>query len=194
MNVGLINVSSTFSSKNKFKIPNFVYVLSFSKGIPNSFAFSIASSSLEIESKSNPVASFTASFIVTLLQGLAKLIVLSSYSISYFPCNSKVKLEIKSSVKSIISLKSAYAWYNSIIVNSGLCFTEIPSFLKLLLISNTFSNPPTNNLFKYNSGAILKNNSISNALWCVTNGLAVAPPAIGCIIGVSTSVNPFFSK
>ena len=28
---------------------------------------------------------------------------------------------------------------------------------------------------------------MSSALWCVTNGRATAPPAIGCIIGVSTS-------
>ena len=28
---------------------------------------------------------------------------------------------------------------------------------------------------------------MSSALWCVTNGRASAPPAIGCIIGVSTS-------
>jgi len=35
-------------------------------------------------------------------------------------------------------------------VNSGLCLVETPSFLKLRLISNTFSNPPTVNLFKNN--------------------------------------------
>jgi hypothetical protein len=28
----------------------------------------------------------------------------------------------------------------------------------------------------------------SSALWCVTNGRAAAPPGIGCIIGVSTSM------
>ena len=27
-------------------------------------------------------------------------------------------------------------------------------------------------------------------MWCVTNGRAAAPPAIGCIVGVSTSTNP----
>ena len=31
-------------------------------------------------------------------------------------------------------------------------------------------------------------------LWCVTNGFAVAPPGIGCNIGVSTSVKFSFSK
>ena len=29
---------------------------------------------------------------------------------------------------------------------------------------------------------------MSSALWWVTNGRAAAPPAIGCIIGVSTSM------
>jgi hypothetical protein len=31
---------------------------------------------------------------------------------------------------------------------------------------------------------------MSKALWWVTKGLAVAPPGIGCIMGVSTSRNP----
>ena len=35
---------------------------------------------------------------------------------------------------------------------------------------------------------------MSSALWCVTNGRAAAPPAIGCIIGVSTSRNPRSSR
>ena len=30
---------------------------------------------------------------------------------------------------------------------------------------------------------------MSRALWCVVNGRAAAPPARGCIIGVSTSTN-----
>ncbi len=30
----------------------------------------------------------------------------------------------------------------------------------------------------------------SSALWCVTNGLALAPPGIGCSMGVSTSMKP----
>ncbi len=29
---------------------------------------------------------------------------------------------------------------------------------------------------------------MSSVLWCVMNGLATAPPAMGCIIGVSTSM------
>ena len=29
---------------------------------------------------------------------------------------------------------------------------------------------------------------MSSVLWCVTNGRAAAPPAIGCITGVSTSM------
>ena len=73
-------------------------------------------------------------------------------------------------------------------VNSGLCRVDKPSFLKLLFISKTLSKPPTKSLFKYNSGAILKNKSRSRALWCVTKGLATAPPGIGCIMGVSTSI------
>ena len=32
---------------------------------------------------------------------------------------------------------------------------------------------------------------MSSALWWVTNGRAAAPPGIGCIIGVSTSRNPW---
>ena len=35
---------------------------------------------------------------------------------------------------------------------------------------------------------------MSSALWCVTNGLAAAPPGIGCIMGVSTSRKPRASK
>ena len=35
---------------------------------------------------------------------------------------------------------------------------------------------------------------MSSALWCVTNGRAAAPPAIGCIIGVSTSTKPRASR
>jgi hypothetical protein len=32
---------------------------------------------------------------------------------------------------------------------------------------------------------------MSNVLWCVMNGRAVAPPAMGCSIGVSTSTKPW---
>ena len=35
---------------------------------------------------------------------------------------------------------------------------------------------------------------MSSALWCVTKGRAAAPPATGCIIGVSTSMNPRASR
>src|SRR5436309_2883833 len=31
---------------------------------------------------------------------------------------------------------------------------------------------------------------MSSVLWCVTNGRATAPPAMGCIMGVSTSMKP----
>jgi len=39
---------------------------------------------------------------------------------------------------------------------SGLWRGETPSFRKDLFISYIFSHPPTTNLFKYNSGAILR--------------------------------------
>ena len=71
---------------------------------------------------------------------------------------------------------------------------SIPSFLNILPISYTFSNPPTINRFKYNSFAILIYISKFNVLWCVLNGLALAPPAIVLKIGVSTSKNPLLSK
>ena len=71
---------------------------------------------------------------------------------------------------------------------------SIPSFLKSFPISYTLSNPPTISLFRYNSVAILKYISISSVLWCVTNGLAVAPPAIVFSTGVSTSKYPFSSS
>ena len=40
------------------------------------------------------------------------------------------------------------AQYISIIVNSGLCRVDMPSFLKLRLISKTFSMPPTTSRFR----------------------------------------------
>ena len=72
-------------------------------------------------------------------------------------------------------------------VNSGLWRVEMPSFLKLRLISNTRSTPPTTRRLRYSSGAMRRYRSMSSALWCVLNGRATAPPGIGCIIGVSTS-------
>ena len=83
--------------------------------------------------------------------------------------------------------QSSYAQYHSIIVNSGLCLVEIPSFLKLRLISKTRSSPPTTSRLRKSSGAMRRYKSISNAWWWVLNGRATAPPGIGCIIGVSTS-------
>ncbi len=52
------------------------------------------------------------------------------------------------------------------------------------------SKPPTSRRFRYSSGAMRRNRSRSRAWWCVTKGLAAAPPAMGCIMGVSTSTNP----
>ena len=73
-------------------------------------------------------------------------------------------------------------------------FASIPSFLKSLAISYTFENPPIISFFNVNSGDILKYTSISNALWCVINGFAVAPEAVFCKTGVSTSKNSCVSK
>ena len=41
---------------------------------------------------------------------------------------------------------------------------------------------------RYSSGATLRNRFISRSLWCVMKGLAVAPPAIWFIMGVSTYI------
>src|SRR5262249_42600039 len=81
----------------------------------------------------------------------------------------------------------AVGFVNSSMVNSGLCWVEIPSLRKLRLISYTRSSPPTTNLFRNSSGAMRKKRSMSSALWWVTNGRAAAPPAMACIMGVSTS-------
>ena len=75
-------------------------------------------------------------------------------------------------------------------MNSGLCFGSIPSFLNTLPISYTASIPPTKSLFKGSSRAIRKYISISWVLWCVINGLALAPVNSVVKTGVSTSVNP----
>ena len=66
----------------------------------------------------------------------------------------------------------------------------MPSLRKLRLISNTRSKPPTTRRFRYSSGAMRRNICWSSALWWVTKGLALAPPGIGCSIGVSTSRKP----
>ena len=79
-------------------------------------------------------------------------------------------------------------------VNSGLCLTLIPSLRKLRPSSYTRSNPPTMSRFKYSSGAMRMNISMSSVLWWVTNGRAAAPPATVLSMGVSTSINPSLSK
>ena len=70
----------------------------------------------------------------------------------------------------------------------------MPSLRKLRLISKTRSTPPTVSRFRYSSGAMRRKSVMSSVLWCVTNGRASAPPASGCIIGVSTSRNPRASR
>ena len=79
-------------------------------------------------------------------------------------------------------------------VNSGLCWVEIPSFRNERLISYTRSSPPTTSRLRYSSGAMRRYSGMSRALWWVTNGRAVAPPGMGCIIGVSTSRKPRASR
>lgn len=76
-------------------------------------------------------------------------------------------------------------------MNSGLWRGLSPSLRKLRLISKTLSKPPTTSRLRYNSGAMRRKSGMSSALWCVAKGLAVAPPGIGCIIGVSTSRKPW---
>ena len=41
------------------------------------------------------------------------------------------------------------AWYNSTMVNSGLCFMEMPSLRKYRSTSYTFSKPPTISRLRY---------------------------------------------
>ena len=83
MNVGCINVFSTFSSNTRFIIFPIVFSDSESS-ISNSFAIFIASSSVSTFSKSIPVTFLIESFIVILLN-LSKFIVWSSYTISVVP-------------------------------------------------------------------------------------------------------------
>ncbi|MNV62388.1 hypothetical protein D3C71_1549330 [compost metagenome] len=61
------------------------------------------------------------------------------------------------------------------------------------MISNTRSKPPTIRRLRYSSGAMRRYISCSSALWCVTNGLALAPPGMGCSMGVSTSRKPWLT-
>ena len=59
------------------------------------------------------------------------------------PMMSRVTARKRFSVRVIMSRRSLPASYISIMVNSGLCRTLMPSFRKLRLISKTFSKPPT---------------------------------------------------
>ncbi len=76
---------------------------------------------------------------------------------------------------------------NSMIVNSGLCFGEMPSLRKTLPMSYTFSSPPTMQRLRKSSTEMRRYRSRSSALWCVVNGREPAPPASDCSAGVSTS-------
>src|SRR6218665_2277648 len=61
----------------------------------------------------------------------------------------------------------------------------MPSLRYLRLISNTRSKPPTIRRLRYSSGAMRRYICCSSALWCVTKGRALAPPGIGCNIGLA---------
>ena len=80
-----------------------------------------------------------------------------------------------------------YAQYASQVVNSGLWVMSMPSFRNWRPISYTRSMPPTTSCFRYSSGAMRMYSCMFRSLWNVMNGLAVAPPGIMFIMGVSTS-------
>ena len=77
---------------------------------------------------------------------------------------------------------------NSMIVNSGLCFGEMPSLRNTLPMSYTFSMPPTMQRLRNSSTEMRRYSSRSSALWWVVNGREPAPPASDCSAGVSTSM------
>ena len=141
-----------------------------------------------------PVFSLIASHIEILFQSPSRLISCPKYlKVRLWQTVSAMYLYMLS-VNSIIPSRLEYAWYSSINVNSGLCWASIPSFLNVLPISYTFSMPPTSNLLRFSSRAILKYISKFCALWCVINGLALAPVNNVVSTGVSTSVKSLLPK
>lgn len=81
---------------------------------------------------------------------------------------------------SIITPYPYCSYKNSIMVNSGLWSWAKPSISGVSHLNlNTRSKPPNNSKsFKIQTLDARVNNVISRALWCVTHGLAVAPPGI----------------
>ena len=53
-----------------------------------------------------------------------------------------------------MSETSAYAWYTSTLVNSGLCLVLMPSLRKMRPISYTRSKPPTTSRLRCSSVAM----------------------------------------
>ena len=104
MNVGWINVFSTYSSKNKLITSPLVCFVSSGISIPFSFASATASSLVSIWLKSIPHASFIESIIVILFQPGAKSISFPWYVTFVVPKTSILHLVNISSVIFIISL------------------------------------------------------------------------------------------
>ena len=111
-------------------------------------------------------------------------------SITVVPTASRAALTISASVSSMTSETSPNAWYDSIIVNSGLCVASIPSLRNVRPISKTRSRPPTMSRLRCSSVATRRYSGMSSVLWWVTNGRAWAPPGSTWKIGVSTSTKP----
>ena len=190
-NVGWINVSSTYFSKNRLIMWPSVFSCSATSILCSSANF--RASSTVIVLKSIPVFSLIASVILIFFHSPAIFISFPFHmNVSLWKMSLAIVLNMLS-VISIIPSKFEYARYASIRVNSGLCIGSMPSFLNVLPISYTASMPPTNSLFRGSSSAILKYMSRSWVLWCVMKGLADAPVSNVFKIGVSTSVNPRLS-
>mmetsp|Transcript_29697 Transcript_29697/g.82980 ORF Transcript_29697/g.82980 Transcript_29697/m.82980 type:complete len:235 (-) Transcript_29697:297-1001(-) len=148
------------------------------------------SSSSSATKKSSPVSSSTRSRIEARRKGWARSMRSPWYVISAVPQHASAHWRTRASVSSSMSVKSAYAWYTSTDVNSGLCRVEMPSLRNTRPSSKTRSMPPTTMRFRCSSVAMRRLSRRSSALWCVTNGRASAPPASVCSTGVSTSRNP----
>mmetsp|Transcript_126 Transcript_126/g.442 ORF Transcript_126/g.442 Transcript_126/m.442 type:complete len:317 (-) Transcript_126:1043-1993(-) len=118
---------------------------------------------------STPHRSDTRSFIEALRHGLAPRSTVSSPYGIFKSSPSKPRTPfahrtIISSVNSNMSSTSAYAWYTSTEVNSGLCRVDKPSLRNTLPSSYTRSKPPTTSRFKCSSVAMRMVRSIPSAL------------------------------
>ena len=137
-----------------------------------------------------PTAAETASDMPSRGHGSARSTCWPAMSMTVVPTASRAALTTNASVSSITSDTSPNAWYDSIIVNSGLWVASIPSLRNVLPISKTRSKPPTMSRLRCSSVATRRYSGRSSVLWWVTNGLAWAPPGSTWKIGVSTSTNP----